>query len=73
MADERTRILKENLESGSSKSIKSTDEKGKQLFFHIVDARVIDAYYEKYHIVQNDIDFCSRYYKTDLEPIYQNK
>ena len=73
MADERTRLTIEVIESGSGKSVKATDVAGKQKFLHVMEAKVLDAYYDKYKIPQDEIVFAARYYKADLEPVYQQK
>ena len=73
MSDERTRLTLEAIKTGSAKSIKATDVAGKQKFYHIMEAKVIDALYDKEGTLQDDIDFATRFYKADQEPIYQQK
>lgn len=46
MADERTNLLREDIKSGSAKSIKATDIEGKQIYFHRLNSKVADALYD---------------------------
>ena len=47
LADERTRILKDNIATGAAKKIKATDVEGQQLFYHLLESKIADALYDK--------------------------